>query len=435
MKRAALYVRVSSEEQKKYGLSIANQIEALRKYCLEHSFEEVGLYNDAGISARKSYKKKPAMSQLLEDCKLGKFDIILFTRLDRWFRSVPDYYEIQKILDDSRVTWRAIWEDLETVTADGIFKTNIVLSFSQAESDRTRERIASVIKYRYDSGDYVGKVPFGYKRIDKKLVIDEDTAPIVREMFRIYLDTFSSGKVRKYLIDSGNRCSENTVLRRLKSPIYAGMMVNGPCPAYITPDQHELIKKMMLRKAPKNTARKYIFSRLCVCGECGKMLSGQTSHIQTALRKITYINMYCTNYEAHDHALSIREDRLEQYVLDHFREAVQGYNVAIKAKSKGKSADEQIKKLRAKLERIGMRFELGDIDIDEYKEKREAVIAEINTLRFLPKEPQEIDVPDDWEDIYKDLDDAHKNTLWCSFIDKIIIRRDVEPEIVIKDRY
>lgn len=141
MKRAALYVRVSTQEQKNSGLSVDSQIDALEKYCEEHGYMVAGVYNDAGISARKKYTKRPALLQLLEDCKQCKIDIILFTRLDRWFRAVAGYYEVQSVLDACKVPWRAIWEDYETETSQGIFKVNIMLSVAQAEVDRDSEII------------------------------------------------------------------------------------------------------------------------------------------------------------------------------------------------------------------------------------------------------------------------------------------------------
>ena len=83
MKRAALYVRVSTQEQKNSGLSVDSQIDALEKYCEEQGYTVAGIYNDAGISARKKYTKRPALLRLLEDCRQCKIDIILFTLLAR----------------------------------------------------------------------------------------------------------------------------------------------------------------------------------------------------------------------------------------------------------------------------------------------------------------------------------------------------------------
>ena len=156
MKRAALYVRVSTQEQKNSGLSVDSQIDALEKYCEEQGYTVAGIYNDAGISARKKYTKRPALLQLLEDCKKHEIDIILFTRLDRWFRAVAGYYEVQNVLDACKVPWRAIWEDYETETSQGIFKVNIMLSVAQAEADRDSEKIRSVMEFKRNNKEYIG---------------------------------------------------------------------------------------------------------------------------------------------------------------------------------------------------------------------------------------------------------------------------------------
>ena len=70
-KRVALYVRVSTQEQKKHGLSVDSQIAALEEYCAEKKYTVVDVYNDAGISARKKYTKRPGLLRLLND--MGRF--------------------------------------------------------------------------------------------------------------------------------------------------------------------------------------------------------------------------------------------------------------------------------------------------------------------------------------------------------------------------
>ena len=89
--RAALYIRVTSEEQARHGLSLQEQRDALTRYAKANKMTVVGIYEDAGISARKPYKKRPALLRLLDDCKAGKVDTILFIKLDRWFRNVAGY--------------------------------------------------------------------------------------------------------------------------------------------------------------------------------------------------------------------------------------------------------------------------------------------------------------------------------------------------------
>ena len=102
-KRVALYTRVSTEDQANHGVSLEAQRERLIEYAQEHEMKIVGIYTDDGISARKKYSRRPALCSIIEDIKAGKIDIILFIKLDRWFRNIADFYEIQAILDKYKI--------------------------------------------------------------------------------------------------------------------------------------------------------------------------------------------------------------------------------------------------------------------------------------------------------------------------------------------
>ncbi len=146
MKKVGLYVRVSTQEQKLHGISIENQLDALQKYCKEKEYIIVATYNDAGISAHVSYKKRPALLQMIQDCQEQKIELLLFTRLDRFFRSVEDYYLVLSQME--KVPWKAIWENYETETSDGQLRVNIMLSIAEAEAARTSEKIKSIMDYK-----------------------------------------------------------------------------------------------------------------------------------------------------------------------------------------------------------------------------------------------------------------------------------------------
>ena len=88
MKSVFLYVRVITEEQAINGLSIEAQTAALEEWAKSNGHKVVGIYTDAGISARKPASKRPALQQLLSDIRTGKGDLVVFTKLDRWFRNI-----------------------------------------------------------------------------------------------------------------------------------------------------------------------------------------------------------------------------------------------------------------------------------------------------------------------------------------------------------
>ena len=89
--RVGCYERVSTDEQALRGFSIEAQIDNLTEYCEENNLKLVGHYTDAGKSGTLPPLKRPELQRLLEDVQAGKIDIILFTKLDRWFRSVKEY--------------------------------------------------------------------------------------------------------------------------------------------------------------------------------------------------------------------------------------------------------------------------------------------------------------------------------------------------------
>ena len=135
--RAALYPRVSTEEQAKFGLSIHDQQNDLEEYAKANGMKVVGIYPDAGFSARKKIEKRPAMMELLAAVQRNEIDIILVTKLDRWFRNIGEYYKMQDILEAHNVCWKTIYEDYDTSTAAGRLKINIMLAVAQDEADRT----------------------------------------------------------------------------------------------------------------------------------------------------------------------------------------------------------------------------------------------------------------------------------------------------------
>ena len=160
---------MSTEERKRHGDSLATQRGHIQKYFNENTNAiHVGEYADEGISANK-LKKRTELQRLLNDVKNGKIDLIIFTKLDRWFRSVSKYYKIQEVLNENNVSWQAILEDYETLTANGRFKVNIMLAVAEQERDRDSDRIKDVFQYKVSQGQPItGAQPFPFmiKEID-----------------------------------------------------------------------------------------------------------------------------------------------------------------------------------------------------------------------------------------------------------------------------
>ena len=140
--RIAKYARCSSDEQKKNGYTIGDQLALLDEFCSDYQLVSVGEYIDEGVSATLEISKRKALEKMIEDALAGKFDIIIIKCIDRFFRSVEEYYACQKQLRKAGVTWISIEEpDLDPENDDAAFKINIYLTMAEYEAKKTSKRI------------------------------------------------------------------------------------------------------------------------------------------------------------------------------------------------------------------------------------------------------------------------------------------------------
>lgn len=429
MKRAALYVRVSTQEQKLHGMSVDTQITALTAYCKANDLIPYKTYNDAGISARKAYKRRPALLEMLKDCQDKQIDIVLFTRLDRFFRSVPDYYEC--ISQMNGVPWRAILEDYETMTPDGVFKVNIMLSVAQSEADKTSARLKDVFAYKRARGDYIGKAPMGYLVRGRDLIKDPEKQVAISVMFKTYLSTFSSKKALEAGDEYGLKMVRNTFQKMLSNEAYCGHAKGGyRCDPYITEDEWKMIQEVKRARATKNTygPRTYLFSGLCKCGYCGKRMPAKlVPRTHADGEKVTYKKYHCDN-RRHKH-LQIVEGKLEDYLLKNLDNILK-YTV-IQAKLEYKGRDEALKRkkrLEGKLVRLRDVYIDGDMNKDTYQSRKKELEEELSAIRI--PEGSVPELPGGWKEIYKDLTEDRKAVFWKKIIKEISISKEADPEVV-----
>ena len=276
--RVGCYVRVSTEEQKKHGFSIATQIAQLKEYVEQHKeMLLVDFYVDEGISAGK-IKKRLALQRLLNDIREGKIDLILFTKLDRWGRDVKIYHQIQDELDKYNVAWDAIFEDYENRSASGKFKINIMMSVSQQMRDTTSENIKNVFREKIKNGEAVtGATPFGFmiQEIDgkKRVVRNPEEESTLRAMIEHFKTHHSLRKTLMYAQDTFEHYpSYNCFYKILKNTFLHGAFRDNPnyCEGYMTKEEFDEIQHLLDNNLRyKNDNHTYIFSKLIKCPVCG----------------------------------------------------------------------------------------------------------------------------------------------------------------------
>lgn len=442
---AGLYVRVSTQEQKKYGISVNNQIDALIEYCTSRGYDYI-IYNDAGVSARKKYTRRPALLRLLDDVKEGKIQKVFFTRLDRWFRSVGDYYAVNTVLEEHGVSWKAIWEDYTTENSDGVFKVNIMLSIAQAEADRTSEKIKSVVEYKLSRGDYIGSAPIGYVLTGRDLVVDEGCQEAVQTFWDVLYETKSMAKAREACYDKGLHIKKVTAYKMIKRDVYHGDASNGyKCFAYITKEKHDEILSMVGGKT--RAARKpnihYYFNGLCVCGVCGYVLSAKSVNRTHADGTVVMHKKYlCQQGEdrfSKCPALNISEPKIEKFLIGNLEKLLEGSRITgtLEHDKSKRDYEKEKKNISAKLERLKTLFAEGDLEIEEYRLKRDILKEELITIETELENmnaPELPELPTYWRTVYDSLDEQHKSEFWHNVIKKIVITNETKenPEVIFK---
>lgn len=432
MQKVALYTRVSSEEQSRHGISLLDQIEALRYYAKENNYIIAGEYQDPGISARKRYTKRPGLMALLEDAKSKQFDMVLFTKLDRWFRNVGDYYEVQRILDAAGVTWKAIREDYETVTASGRLKVNIMLSVAQDEADRTSERLKAIFATKVAKGEPVsGKVPLGYKIENKKLAIDPNTAPIAQDIFHTYLGGMSVKSLRKYIYDKYNILYCHTTLRHLlTNPRYIGKAhgMDDFCEPLIDESDFERVNQLLQIRAQRSVRhpdRVYLFTGIAFCAECGNRLGAHNVRERYNYYKCVKHDSFqrCT----HSHNTS--ELVIEKWLLENLIPQFEAYNMELAQRAAEPPAKIDIAKIKRKMEKLKDLYLSDLIDRTSYETDYLKLRTELEqSIRPEEKVPAPVDlaVVSDLLKSYDTLSRQGKKEFWHRVCGKIVITQNDE---------
>ena len=421
IQRAALYIRVSTEEQAMHGLSLSAQRDSLTHYAAEHQMKVVGLYADEGITARKKYRRRTEFMRMLDDVQQDKIDVILFIKLDRWF---ADYYEIQKILDAHNVQWITTEERYDTTTANGRLNLNIKLSIAQDESDRTSERIKYVFENKRQRGEITcGRVPLGYRIENKHMAVDEETAPIAREVFQKFIDSRSVYIVQQWLAQThGIHYSGTAINHMLRNKRYIGQAygIDDFCPPLISQDTFDAVQRIKGQSASKTTKyrRVYLFTGLMTCAECGRRMGVHTYGDER------YIYYRCT-WDGHIRGCSNRrntsETKLEKYLLENAEDEFRKYNIAIQRQQSKPPATATPAKLRAKMSKLKDLYLNDLIDRDEYERDYTQLKQELEKASAAQQPARQIDL-EKFHSIlsaYATLDREHKKAFWSRTVEKI----------------
>lgn len=170
--KAIGYVRVSTDKQADFGVSLEAQTAKVQAMAVVQGVELVDVIVDAGASAKSL--DRPGMNRLLSLVEAGAVQVVIIAKLDRLTRSVGDLAELLKRFDKRKVSLVSVADSLDTGTAAGRLVINIMVSVSQWEREAIGERTRDAMSHMKASGERTGNIPFGYRLADdgKHLVSD-----------------------------------------------------------------------------------------------------------------------------------------------------------------------------------------------------------------------------------------------------------------------
>lgn len=340
--RCAIYTRKSSEEGLEQDFnSLDAQREACEAYIKSQMHEGWVLldkqYNDGGYSG--GTMERPAFKELLKDIENDEVDIVVVYKVDRLTRSLMDFSKIIDVFDRHETSFVSITQQFNTTTSMGRLTLNILLSFAQFEREVTGERIRDKIAASKKKGMWMGgKVPLGYSKEDKKLVIYNEDAQKVQTLFEKYLELKSVPKLMQYLKENEIKTktdkyfSKGQLYHLLANKIYIGKITHkdkiydGEHEAIICDDFFEKVQKLLYENKVDKTCGVKSSSNSLLAGLIYDDLGNKMtpSHSNSHGRRYRYyISRALKNNEETGSVSKIPAGEVEKFVIETTKEFLQ----------------------------------------------------------------------------------------------------------------
>lgn len=454
--RIAKYARCSSDEQKKNGYTIGDQLGLIDEFADDNELVSVGEYVDEGISATLEISKRKALAQLIEDAKAGKFDIVVFKCIDRFFRNVGEYYECQKQLRAAGVTWISIEEsDLDPDDDDAAFKINIYLTMAEYEAKKTSKRIKFNNKMRIKNkqvvtGSHCFLFPWtvtGEKR-NRHLIKNKETEEMTLEVLDFFEKHQSKAATLGYInIKYGMKMSMATLTNFLTDTLLYGEYKGVPeyVEPYISKEKFDRIQDILKRnsRVVRSPNRTFLFSGLIKCPCCGNNLSG--NYVKLNGGKYATFAYRCNASRTQKicpFSKSVSERKIEKQLLDNLEQYITNEVIRVETieevQPKNSNAI-KAEKLKAEMERLNMMFRKGRIEEEEYDTEYFKLEKKLNGIEIV-EAPIKRDLEalkgvleTDYKGIYAELTKENKKAFWRSFIKEFTLdeHKKIVPESII----
>jgi site-specific DNA recombinase len=291
MRPIGIYVRLSEARPGEKHVSLKTQEDDGRAFASRKGWKVARVYHEAGRSAWKDGRARPAFDRMLTDLEAGELGGIVAWKQDRLGRRVA---EVSSLLDRARqldAVVATVVDSLDTSSASGRMAAQVIAAAAELESANTSTRVRRAIQARAERGDaHGGPRPYGYRRESGTLVVDESEAAVIRECASRLLSGDGVGLILRDLGDrgvptsTGKRWTRRSLVNTLTSARIAGLRtydgreVPGSWEPIVDREMHDaLVHTLTPTNGRTSTPRSYFLSGgILVCGRCGVRMKGRS---------------------------------------------------------------------------------------------------------------------------------------------------------------
>ncbi len=331
--RCAIYTRVSTDMQaeRKFN-SCESQLDKIESFInSQENMKIFRVYSDPGFTGANI--NRPGLQELLEDVRQQQINLVIAYKIDRLTRSPKDFYQLIELFEKYGVNFISVTERFDTSTPSGRLLRNIMLTFAQFERELTSERTRDKLLQRAQKGMWNGGiVPFGYRRENKRLMIQKEEAETIKSIFEKYLLTKSIVSVyqdlkSKNIIYRNNKPFSKTAISYiLHNPIYTGLVkyagitakgIHQPIISEELFNQAQRIHKN--KKRTMKLYKDFALAGLIKCKECGSHMTPCYTNKRNGRKLKRYYYYRCTEtFKQKWNSCTTKQvsaNRLEDYVL------------------------------------------------------------------------------------------------------------------------
>lgn len=327
IKQVVLYVRYSSANQTEQ--SIEGQVRVCSDFCQRHGFRIIEIYADRATSASKDIEKRVEFLRMIKDAEKKNFQAVIVYKLDKFARSRYDSANYKYRLRKNGVQLISATENISN-DPEGIILESVLEGMAEFYSAELSQKITRGLKESaYKHNSIGGAIPLGYKSEGKKLVIDEETAPIVRQAFEMYAEGHSVADIcrlfnaRGYKTSKGTNFGKSSFSKMFHNERYIGVYqfhdyrAEDAIPAIIDKKLFYQVQARMKSsgKAPGQFKARHIYllSGKLYCGHCGSKMNANSN----GTAGYSYYECYGKkNLHKDCHKRNLRKDFIEDIVIN-----------------------------------------------------------------------------------------------------------------------